>query len=99
MRRNPTQAAVGQHHTIFRLEFAFASDRLRNTSLDEFAILRMQFLQETVKIDPFPVIETQQLPPFISCPDFIPHEVSNPDAYIGDTSHNLHPLLALVQLI
>jgi hypothetical protein len=56
-------------------------------------------LENAVHVQPLRLLEVEQFPPLVGRPDFIPHEISNPDPQVGGMSRKGHPLLALAQSV
>src|SRR5260370_33383655 len=57
------------------------------------------YLKKALQLQLFRLLEAEQFPPLVSRRDFIPHQISNPDAQIDGMSRKGHPLLALAQII
>lgn len=90
--------AVRHQHAIFRLVIAFATERLRQGLADAFTIFGVHLLQNAVGINPLRLRKAKQRAPFDGRPDFVSHEVPNPDAKVRGFGGESHSLFAFAQL-
>src|SRR5208283_4824295 len=97
MRCDPAHLAGWENQAIFRFVASVALSRFCQQHANCIPIIRVDSLQDVVELKSFHFLKAEQCTPTVRRPNFVPHEVSNPNTKMGTLDSEVHSFFTFAQ--